>query len=87
MGQRREAFAKRRRGAGYTQHGFAEALGVDFTTVGRWERGELTPHPYRLRSIAAALDISLEQLDALLSGPPTPAPAPAPDPLTPRRTM
>ena len=35
-----------RHAAGYTQETFAETLGVDRTTVGRWERGKVNlPRP------------------------------------------
>ncbi|MFD4191919.1 helix-turn-helix transcriptional regulator [Amycolatopsis thermoflava] len=52
---------------GYPQEAFATAVGVEFTTVGRWERGELTPQPWRRGRIAKALGVTLEELGALLS--------------------
>ena len=52
MGNRREALAARREQMGYTQESFGAAVGVEFSTVGRWERGDLTPQPYRRRRIA-----------------------------------
>lgn len=48
---------------GFTQEGFAATFGVEFSTVGRWERGELTPAPHRRARIAAALRVGLEELD------------------------
>jgi len=39
--------ANRRVVAGYTQDGLAEALGVDRTTIGRWERGAQLPQPWQ----------------------------------------
>lgn len=48
-----------RHAAGYTQEIFAEALGVDRTTVGRWERGVQSPQPWQRPDLATALDISL----------------------------
>ncbi|MGH3621976.1 MAG: helix-turn-helix domain-containing protein [Sciscionella sp.] len=51
---------------GFTQEGLAAAVGVEFSTVGRWERGALTPQPWRRPRIATALDVSLDELDALL---------------------
>ena len=69
MGDRREAFAARRELMGYTQESFGAAVGVEFSTVGRWERGELTPQPYRRRRIAKALDVSIDELAALLTPP------------------
>ncbi|MEV0675853.1 helix-turn-helix transcriptional regulator [Actinosynnema sp. NPDC050436] len=69
MGNRRDAFAARREQMGYTQESFGAAVGVEFSTVGRWERGDLTPQPYRRRRIAKALDMSLDELGALLAPP------------------
>ncbi|WP_081915913.1 helix-turn-helix domain-containing protein [Saccharothrix sp. NRRL B-16314] len=66
MGSRREAFVARREAMGFTQEGLAAAVGVEFSTVGRWERGALTPMPSRRRKIAKALDVSLDELDTLL---------------------
>jgi transcriptional regulator with XRE-family HTH domain len=55
------------RGAGgYTQESFAEKLGVDRSTVGRWERGVQAPQPWQRPDLAAALDISLDHLDDIL---------------------
>ncbi|MEU0465389.1 helix-turn-helix transcriptional regulator [Amycolatopsis sp. NPDC006131] len=71
MGDRREAFAARRELMGYTQESLAAAVGVEFSTVGRWERGDLTPQPYRRPRIAKALGLTLEELGTLLT--PTPS--------------
>ncbi|WP_241829046.1 helix-turn-helix domain-containing protein [Saccharothrix sp. CB00851] len=71
MGDRREAFAARRELMGYTQESLAAAVGVEFSTVGRWERGDLTPQPYRRPRIAKALGISLEELGTLLASAPS----------------
>jgi transcriptional regulator with XRE-family HTH domain len=43
----------------------ATAVGVEFSTVGRWERGTLTPQPWRRPRIAKALGVSLDELDVL----------------------
>jgi transcriptional regulator with XRE-family HTH domain len=67
MGDRRDAFAARREQMGYTQESFGAAVGVEFSTVGRWERGTLTPQPYRRPCLAKTLDVSLDELDALLT--------------------
>ncbi|MFC5055378.1 helix-turn-helix domain-containing protein, partial [Saccharothrix xinjiangensis] len=66
MSKRRKAFAARREAMGFTQETLAAAVGVEFSTVGRWECGDLTPQPYRHASIARALGLSLEELNALL---------------------
>jgi transcriptional regulator with XRE-family HTH domain/tetratricopeptide (TPR) repeat protein len=58
--------ARARQAAGYTQERFAEELGVDRSTVGRWERGVQAPLPWQRPDIATALKITLGQLDGLL---------------------
>lgn len=55
-----------RHAAGYTQETFADKLGVDRTTVGRWERGVQSPQPWQRPDLATVLDISLYHLDDLL---------------------
>lgn len=46
----------------------AEQVGVDRTTIGTWERGEYTPAPVQRPAYAAALGVTLEELDSLLTG-------------------
>ncbi|MGH3611876.1 MAG: helix-turn-helix transcriptional regulator [Pseudonocardia sp.] len=58
--------ANRRVVAGYTQEGLAEALGVDRTTIGRWERGAQLPQPWQRPDLARLLGVTLERLDVLL---------------------
>lgn len=69
MAARRDGLSARREAMGYTQESFALMLGVELSTVGRWERGTLTPQPWRRPKIAKALDVSLEQLNVLLATP------------------
>ncbi len=45
MAARRHRLAQRRKTVGFTQEGFAEQLGVDATTVRRWETGETETGP------------------------------------------
>ncbi|MFE7400124.1 helix-turn-helix transcriptional regulator [Streptomyces sp. NPDC057557] len=61
--------AERRRTLGYSQEKLAELLGVDRTTVGRWESGRIAPQPPQRRSLAVALEVTLSGLDALLTQP------------------
>lgn len=67
MATRRDALAARREALGLTQEALAHELGVELSTVGRWERGALTPQPWRRPDLARALQISLDELDELLN--------------------
>ena len=69
MARRRDALAAHREALGFTQEALAQALGVELSTVGRWERGTLTPQPWRRPDLASALNLSLEELDAFLNPP------------------
>ncbi|WP_235926206.1 helix-turn-helix transcriptional regulator [Actinokineospora pegani] len=51
-----------RRRAGHTQESFAEAVGVEFSTVGRWERGQHRPQVWVRPKIARALNMTTEAL-------------------------
>jgi transcriptional regulator with XRE-family HTH domain len=52
-----------RRERGLTLADVASALGVSKPTVWAWEKGKARPVPERLEAIAAALDVSLEELE------------------------
>jgi DNA-binding XRE family transcriptional regulator len=60
--------AGRRRMVGYTQEQLAAVLGVERTTVVRWEAGETCPQPWCRPKLARALDVSVEELDTMLAG-------------------
>ncbi|MEU3406234.1 helix-turn-helix domain-containing protein [Streptomyces sp. NPDC006670] len=60
---------EQRRTLGYSQEKLAELLGVDRTTVGRWESGKITPQPWQRPGLAATLNLSLQELEAFLSPP------------------
>lgn len=45
-------------------------IGVDRTTVGKWERDESTPHPQQRPLYAEALGVTLSELAAMLSSMP-----------------
>lgn len=68
MATRREGLARRRAAMGFTQESLAERLGIERSTVGRWERGTMTPMAWNQPDLARALDISLDTLDSLLAG-------------------
>ncbi|WKV70975.1 helix-turn-helix domain-containing protein [Streptomyces sp. PCS3-D2] len=61
--------AERRKALGYSQEKLAQLLGVDRTTVGRWESGRIEPQPPQRRGLANALEVTLIELDALLTQP------------------
>ncbi|MEO3745048.1 helix-turn-helix transcriptional regulator [Plantactinospora sp. B5E13] len=66
MALKRIRFVQRRKALGYTQESLAETLGVDRTTIVRWERGDSQPLPWVRKTLAAALDVSLAELDELI---------------------
>ncbi|MEE6261180.1 helix-turn-helix transcriptional regulator [Plantactinospora sonchi] len=66
MALRRHRLASRRKSVGHTQESLAERLGVDRTTVVRWERAESEPQPWVRRGLAIALEVTLEELAQLL---------------------
>jgi len=63
---KRRSFARTRRAAGFTQESLAERLGVDRTTVARWESGEYSPQPWLRPRIAEAFGVSLGALSELI---------------------
>jgi transcriptional regulator with XRE-family HTH domain len=69
---RRRKLVDARRAAGKTQEAVAELVGVDRTTVGKWERDESTPHPNQRPGYAEALGVTLSELAAMLSSMPPP---------------
>jgi DNA-binding XRE family transcriptional regulator len=64
---KRRAFAERRQVVGHSQEALARIVGVEPTTVGRWERGETSPQPWCRPKLADALSVSLEELDTMLA--------------------
>jgi DNA-binding XRE family transcriptional regulator len=65
---KRRSFVRARKAAGYTQESLAERLGVDRTTVARWESGEYSPQPWLRPRIAEAFGLSLCACGELLDG-------------------
>ncbi|ONI91646.1 transcriptional regulator [Actinosynnema sp. ALI-1.44] len=68
MAVKRRGLAQYRAMRGLTQETLANALGVERTTVQRWEAGETKPQPWLRPQLASTLTISTERLDYLLSG-------------------
>src|SRR4051812_21333297 len=66
MAVRRHRLAARRRVQGHSQESLAEALGVDSSTVRRWESGASEPQPFVRPKLAEVLGVPLADLDALL---------------------
>jgi tetratricopeptide (TPR) repeat protein/transcriptional regulator with XRE-family HTH domain len=73
-GAARRRLAERRKALGLTQEALAELMGVERTTVVRWERGETGPLPWMRPKLARALRVSADRLEELL-GPAAPAAA------------
>jgi DNA-binding XRE family transcriptional regulator len=81
MAGRRHRLASTRKAAGFSQERLAETVGVERTTVMRWERGETCPQPWARPKLARALGLSDQSLSELLSEPAEPesaASAPVP---------
>jgi len=66
MAERRPQLALRRKAVGLSQEQLAERLGVDRSTVVRWESGETLPQPWLRPKIARALQVSATHLGDLL---------------------
>ncbi|MFE0132816.1 multiprotein-bridging factor 1 family protein [Streptomyces sp. NPDC059037] len=71
------SLSKRRKALGYSQESLAAQLGVDRTTVGRWERGETELQPPLRPKLAELLKVELAALDTLLPNSPTTPEEPA----------
>ncbi len=67
MAARRQRLAQRRKTVGFSQERLAERLGIDRSTVARWEAGETEPLPWLRPKLARVLQVSIEQLDDLLA--------------------
>jgi tetratricopeptide (TPR) repeat protein/transcriptional regulator with XRE-family HTH domain len=64
---RRRRLVQRRKALGLTQEALAELIAVGRSTVVRWERGESEPLPWIRPKLAAALKVSVDQLESLLT--------------------
>lgn len=66
MPVKRLRLAARRKAVGFSQEHLAERLGVAPSTVARWESGETESQPWLRPKLARVLQVSLDQLGALL---------------------
>lgn len=66
MALRRLRLAQRRKQLGHSQDDLAALVGVDRTTVIRWERAETEPQPWLRRKLAGHLRVTPEELTELL---------------------
>ncbi|MGH3962986.1 MAG: helix-turn-helix domain-containing protein [Pseudonocardiaceae bacterium] len=67
MAPRRQRLSQRRKTVGLTQESLAQRLGVERSTVVRWEAGDTEPLPSIRPKVARALRVSTDQLAELLS--------------------
>ncbi len=66
MTGRRHRLVRIRKAAGFSQERLAETIGVERSTVMRWERGETCPQPWARPKLARALGLSGRALSELL---------------------
>jgi transcriptional regulator with XRE-family HTH domain len=76
MSGRRKQLAARRVALGLTQEALAESLGVSSLSIRRWEAGTTKPRTPQRAPLADRLQITLPELERLLSGTPE---VPVPD--------
>jgi transcriptional regulator with XRE-family HTH domain len=69
MAGKRHRLVSTRKAAGFSQERLAEKVGVERSTVMRWERGETRPQPWARPKLARALGISDQALSELLGEP------------------
>jgi tetratricopeptide (TPR) repeat protein len=66
-GAARRRLAERRKALGLTQEALADLMGVERSTIVRWERGETEPLPLIRPKLARALRVSADRLGELLA--------------------
>ncbi|WP_427884680.1 helix-turn-helix transcriptional regulator [Kribbella sp. GL6] len=67
MAPKRVRLAQQRKAAGLSQERLAELLGVDRSTIGRWENGDTEPQPWIRPGLAENLGITMNDLQDLLT--------------------
>src|SRR5215475_7068606 len=82
---RRRGLAQRRKAVGLTQEQLADQLGVERSTVARWERGETLPLPWLRPRLAQALRVSADRIEEFLATDAATASPPDPAPVVPRQ--
>ncbi|MGW2540960.1 helix-turn-helix transcriptional regulator [Kitasatospora sp. NPDC001574] len=75
MAERRRALIERRKKLGFTQESLAQSMGVDRSTVARWEGGKVDPQDWQRPTLAKVLSVTLVQLDSLIYGAADPKPS------------
>src|SRR4029077_15411985 len=63
---RRSRLAARRRALGLSQQDMADMVGIDRSTIVRYERGETDPRPWYRPMLAEALHVTLDELADLI---------------------
>lgn len=66
MKRRRDRLAGRRRALGLSQEALAERLGIERTTVARWESGDTQPLAWFRPRLANVLQVSVDDLDLMI---------------------
>jgi tetratricopeptide (TPR) repeat protein/transcriptional regulator with XRE-family HTH domain len=64
---KRKRLAARRKALGLTQEDLAGLIGVERSTVVRWERGDTEPQPWIRARLAKALRVSADRIEELLT--------------------
>ncbi|MGH4012327.1 MAG: helix-turn-helix domain-containing protein [Pseudonocardiaceae bacterium] len=67
MTPKRQGLSQRRKAVGLTQESLAQRLGVERSTVVRWEAGDTEPLPSMRPNLARVLQVSMDQLAELLT--------------------
>jgi transcriptional regulator with XRE-family HTH domain len=66
MARKRVRFVQRRKSQGFTQESLAQELGVERSTVVRWEAAETEPQPWQRPNLATKLNVTADELQALI---------------------
>lgn len=67
MATRRESFVRRRKELGFSQESLADAVGVDRSTVARWESGDTEPQALHRTRLCRELRVSTSQLESMIA--------------------